>query len=110
VSYNHSPLFPPSAIIGLLTFKHLFFDVKCPNHFLVSILFPTDLFFFFFSCQLLHGKIDSRHFYTCCCYMCVHTGMLYVGRIVGGLAGGICCVVAPSYIGTCINFKIIRSW
>lgn len=36
--------------------------------------------------------------------MCVHTGMLYVGRIVGGLAGGICCVVAPSYIGTCINF------
>jgi hypothetical protein len=30
----------------------------------------------------------------------VRAGMLYVGRIVGGLAGGICCVVAPSYIGT----------
>ncbi|XP_057375684.1 facilitated trehalose transporter Tret1-like [Daphnia carinata] len=29
----------------------------------------------------------------------VHASMLYVGRIVGGLAGGVCCVVAPSYIG-----------
>ncbi|XP_046452128.1 facilitated trehalose transporter Tret1-2 homolog [Daphnia pulex] len=31
--------------------------------------------------------------------LAVDPSMLYVGRIVGGLAGGICCVVAPSYIG-----------
>lgn len=28
--------------------------------------------------------------------------MLYIGRVIGGLAGGVCCVVAPSYIGTYI--------
>ena len=32
-------------------------------------------------------------------------GMLYIGRIVGGLAGGMCCVVAPSYIGIPSTFN-----
>jgi hypothetical protein len=109
VSYNHSPLFPPSAIIGLLTFKHLFFDFKCPNHFLVSILFPTDFFYFFFVSTVARKNRFTTFLYMLLPYVSVHTGMLYVGRIVGGLAGGICCVVAPSYIGTCINFKIMRS-
>nr|CAH0110442.1 unnamed protein product [Daphnia galeata] len=31
--------------------------------------------------------------------LAVDPSMLYIGRIVGGLAGGMCCVVAPSYIG-----------
>ena len=38
-----------------------------------------------------HFNIKNVHVYG--------PGMLYIGRIVGGLAGGMCCVVAPSYIG-----------
>jgi len=28
--------------------------------------------------------------------------MLYIGRLVGGFSGGVCCVVAPSYVGKII--------
>ena len=33
--------------------------------------------------------------------------MLYIGRVIGGLAGGVCCVVAPSYIGTYIRVRFL---
>ena len=29
----------------------------------------------------------------------LYLGMLYIGRILGGWAGGVCSVVAPSYVG-----------
>jgi hypothetical protein len=72
VSYNHSPLFPPSAIIGLLTFKHLFFDFKCPNHFLVSILFPTDFFYFFFVSTVARKNRFTTFLYMLLLYVCAY--------------------------------------
>lgn len=32
-----------------------------------------------------------------------YPGMLYIGRVLGGIAGGISSVVAPSYISTSLT-------
>lgn len=50
--------------------------------------------------------------------------MFYIGRIIGGVGAGICCVVSPTYIGkmpslqlyylpiyqTNIQFNLVNAW
>jgi hypothetical protein len=80
--HNHSPLSPPAPLLVCWP-SNTFFSTSNVR---ITSWFPycfQRIFFIFFSCQLLHGKIDSRHFYTCCCHMCL---CIQVCSMSGGLS------------------------